>query len=132
MPLAILVRVVGRRWTIEERFQTAKGLCGLDQHQVRRWRSWYRWTTLAMVAHAFLVVAALTDRARHPPPSGLIRLDVNEVQHLFAALLPVPPMSSATDCAGRSGDADIKPAPAPATTDDKPATMNYRDSGDLW
>jgi SRSO17 transposase len=41
--------------------------CGLDQHQVRRWRSWYRWTTLAMVAHAFLVVAALTEQTRHRP-----------------------------------------------------------------
>src|SRR5215204_1052437 len=56
-------------WRIEERFQTGKGLCGLDSHQVRRWRSWYRWTTLAMLAHAFLVVAALTDRTRHPPPT---------------------------------------------------------------
>jgi SRSO17 transposase len=62
VPLATLVRVAGRRWTIEERFQTGKGLVGLDQHQVRRWRSWYRWTTLAMLAHAFLVVAALTNR----------------------------------------------------------------------
>jgi SRSO17 transposase len=88
--LATLVRVAGRRWTIEERFQTGKGLCGLDQHQVRRWRSWYRWTTLAMVAHAFLVVAALTDRTRHPPPSGLIELTCNEVQHLFATLLARP------------------------------------------
>jgi SRSO17 transposase len=43
VPLATLVRVAGRRWTIEERFQTGKGLCGLDQHQVRRWTSWYRW-----------------------------------------------------------------------------------------
>ena len=43
VPLAVLVRVAGRRWTVEERFQTAKGRCGLDQHQVRRWRSWYRW-----------------------------------------------------------------------------------------
>jgi SRSO17 transposase len=85
--LATLVRVAGRRWTIEERFQTGKGLVGLDQHQVRRWRSWYRWTTLAMLAHAFLVVAAVTDHARHPPPSGLISLTCNEVQHLFAALL---------------------------------------------
>jgi SRSO17 transposase len=88
--LATLVRVAGRRWTIEERFQTGKGLVGLDQHQVRRWRSWYRWTTLAMLAHAFLVVAALTDRTRHPPPSGLISLTCNEVQHLFAALLTRP------------------------------------------
>ena len=72
---------------MEERFQTGKGLCGLDSHQVRRWRSWYRWTTLAMLAHAFLVVAALTEQTRHPPPSGLIGLTCNEVQHLLPALL---------------------------------------------
>jgi hypothetical protein len=88
--LATLVRVAGRRWAIEERFQTGKGLCGLDQHQVRRWRSWYRWTTLAMVAHVVLVVLAATHRIRHPPSPGLISLTCNEVQHLFAALVAVP------------------------------------------
>ena len=88
--LATLVRVAGRRWTIEERFQTGKGLVGLDQHQVRRWRSWYRWTTLAMLAHAFLVVAALAEGTRHPAPPGLIRLTCNEIQHLFAALIATP------------------------------------------
>ena len=88
--LATLVRIAGRRWTIEERFQTAKGLVGLDQHQVRRWRSWYRWTTLAMLAHAFLVVAALADRTRHTSPSGMIPLTCNEIQHLFATLLARP------------------------------------------
>jgi SRSO17 transposase len=88
--LATLVRVAGRRWTIEERFQTGKGLVGLDQHQVRRWRSWYRWTTLAMLAHAFLVVLAATYRTRHPPPAGLMSLTCNEVQHLFATLLARP------------------------------------------
>ncbi|AHH97591.1 hypothetical protein KALB_4228 [Kutzneria albida DSM 43870] len=45
--LAMLVRVAGRRWTVEESFQTAKGLAGLDKHQVRTWTSWYRWTTLS-------------------------------------------------------------------------------------
>ena len=44
--------------------------------------------TLAMLAYAFLVVAAATQRARHPPPLGLIPLTCNEVQHLFAALVP--------------------------------------------
>jgi SRSO17 transposase len=53
VPLAVLVQVAGRRWTVEERFQTGKGRCGLDQHQVRRWRSWC-WSTLAVLAHAFL------------------------------------------------------------------------------
>jgi SRSO17 transposase len=65
-PLAVLVNVAGSRWTIEERFQTGKGLVGLDQRQVRCWRSCYRWVTLAMLAHAFLVVAALAERTRHP------------------------------------------------------------------
>jgi SRSO17 transposase len=90
VPLATLVQVAGSRWRIEECFQTGKGLVGLDQHQVRRWRSWYRWVTLAMVAHAFLVVATLTERTRHPAPSELIGLTCNELQHLFATLLARP------------------------------------------
>jgi hypothetical protein len=77
-------------WQIEERFQTGKGLVGLGTHQVRRWRSWYRWATLAMLAHAFLVVAAVTDQARGPALPGLIGLTCSEVQHLFAALVAVP------------------------------------------
>jgi hypothetical protein len=34
--LATMVRVAGRRRTIEERFQTGKGLVGLDAPQLRR------------------------------------------------------------------------------------------------
>jgi SRSO17 transposase len=86
LPLIGLVRVAGTRWRVEEAFQASKGLCGLDQHQVRRWRCWYRWVTLAMLAYAFLVVAAVTEHARHPSPPGVIQLTCNEVQHLFAAL----------------------------------------------
>ncbi|MGH3460525.1 MAG: hypothetical protein ACRDP9_03525 [Kribbellaceae bacterium] len=37
VPLRELVRVAGRRWTVEESFQASKTLTGLDQHQVRRW-----------------------------------------------------------------------------------------------
>jgi hypothetical protein len=80
----------GLPWQIEEAFQAGKGLCGLDQHQVRRWRSWYRWATLAMLARAFLVVAALAERTRQPAPPGLAPLTCNEIQHLFAALLAQP------------------------------------------
>jgi SRSO17 transposase len=90
LPLVALVRVAGTRWRVEEAFQAGKGLCGLDEHQVRRWRSWYRWVTLAMLAYAFLVVAAVTQHARHPPPLGLIPLTCNEIQHLFAALACQP------------------------------------------
>ena len=90
VPLATLVRVAGRRWTVEETFQSSKGLAGLDEHQVRRWTSWYRWVTLAMLAHAFLAVLAATERVRHPPPDGLIALSSNELQRLFAALVVRP------------------------------------------
>ena len=55
-PLRELARVAGARWAIEETFQTAKGEVGLDQYQVRRYDSWYRHITLAMLAHAFLAI----------------------------------------------------------------------------
>jgi SRSO17 transposase len=63
VPLATLVKNAGQRWTTEENFHAAKGPAGLDEHQVRRWGSWYRWTTLAMLATAFLTVTAAA-RAR--------------------------------------------------------------------
>jgi hypothetical protein len=43
-----------------------------------------------MLAYAFLVVAALAERARQPPSAGLIPLTCNELQHLFAALAAQP------------------------------------------
>jgi SRSO17 transposase len=87
--LAELTRVAGRRWTIEETFQTGKELTGLDQHQVRTWTSWYRWTTLVMLAHAFLAIAAAHARGT-PPPKGLIPLTRNEIRHLYAQFILQP------------------------------------------
>jgi SRSO17 transposase len=62
-PLDDLVAVAGRRWAIEESFQTAKSEVGLDHYQVRRYTAWYRHITLAMLAHAYLTVtrAATSD-----------------------------------------------------------------------
>lgn len=84
--LATLVKVAGRRWSVEETFQAGKGLAGLDEHQVRRWTSWHRWVTLAMLAHAFLAAVTAAERAREPAPDGLIPLTCNEIQHLFTTL----------------------------------------------
>lgn len=85
--LTALVKVAGRRWTVEETFQAAKSLAGLDEHQVRRWVSWHRWTTLAMLAHAFLAVTAAIERATTTTTPELSPLTCNEIQKLFAALL---------------------------------------------
>jgi SRSO17 transposase len=87
VPLAVLARVAGRRWTIEESFQTGKELAGLDEHQVRRWTSWHRWTVLAMLAHAFLAVTAAREHTRAAPPEGLIPLTLNEIRRLLMRLL---------------------------------------------
>lgn len=51
-----LVRVAGSRWKIEEGLEEAKGEVGLDQYEVRGFRAWYRFVTLALLAHAILVV----------------------------------------------------------------------------
>jgi SRSO17 transposase len=87
--LAALVRAAGRRWTVEEDFQSGKGLAALDEHQVRIWTSWYRWITLAMLALAFLTVAALTEHAQ-PPPPGLIPLTRNEIARLAVVMIIRP------------------------------------------
>jgi SRSO17 transposase len=84
--LSTLVKVAGRRWTVEEIFQSGKSLAGLDEHQVRRWTSWHRWVTLAMLAHAFLAAATADQRAQRQTLDGLIPLTCNEIQHLFTAL----------------------------------------------
>ena len=89
VPLPLLVKVAGIRWTTEENFQAGKGLTGLDEHQVRRWDSWYRWTTLAMLALAFLSITAATEHAT-PPPEDQIPLTRNEIAALFSTLIIDP------------------------------------------
>ena len=63
-----LARVAGTRWAIEECFEEAKGLVGLDQYEVRRWVGWYRHITLAMLAHAYL--SAIKHQAMEPGEKG--------------------------------------------------------------
>ena len=60
-----LVRVAGTRWAIEEGFQQAKTEVGLDHYEVRRWPGWYRHITLALLAHAFLVVTRTKATGDH-------------------------------------------------------------------
>lgn len=52
--LAAMVGAAGKRWPIEECFESAKGEIGLDNYEVRKWRAWYRHMTLCLVAQAFL------------------------------------------------------------------------------
>jgi SRSO17 transposase len=51
-----MVAVAGKRWAVEECFETAKGECGLDEYEVRSWTGWHRHITLSLLAHAYLTV----------------------------------------------------------------------------
>jgi hypothetical protein len=89
VPLPALVKIAGIRWTTEENFQAGKGLTGLDEHQARRWGSWYRWTALAMLALAFLTIVAASEHAS-PSPAHQIPLTRNEIAALFSTLIIEP------------------------------------------
>jgi SRSO17 transposase len=69
-PVEEMVRVAGRRWTIEEGFEQAKGEVGLDQYEVRRYDAWHRHITLALVAHAYLELTRLGARSGGSEPPG--------------------------------------------------------------
>jgi anti-sigma-K factor RskA len=79
---------------VEESFQAGKGQVGLDQHQVRRWTSWHRFSTLALAAVAVLAICVADTRTadRHPRPD-MIQLTVNEIRRLINVLLIQPTRS---------------------------------------
>jgi hypothetical protein len=91
VPLAQLVKVAGPRWKIEDGFAGGRELAALDEHQVRSWTSWHRWTILALHAHAFLVVLAATQADGNPDDDQLIPLTCNEIRRLFTGLCQQPP-----------------------------------------
>ncbi len=86
VPLAQLVKVAGSRWKVEDGFAACKELAALDEHQVRTWTSWHRWTILALLAHAFLSVLASQADDGHPPVDALIPLTRHEIRRLFTGL----------------------------------------------
>ena len=82
VPLRTLVRVAGTRWKVETCFQTSKTI-GLDEPQVRRYDSWYRHTTLVILAHAILTVIAARERDVHADHTQ-IPLTFGEIRRLFS------------------------------------------------
>lgn len=67
--------------------KSGKGLAGLDEHQLRRYTSWSRWVTLAMLAYAFLAVVRADEGARHPMPDDLIPFSCSEIARPFITLI---------------------------------------------
>jgi SRSO17 transposase len=98
--LAVLVRVAGMRWPVEEDFQTGKGHFGLDHSQVRLHTALLRHLVLAIATLAICAVTAAmrkqatctlppapTSPTQTPPADpGLVSLSVAEVKRLYNLL----------------------------------------------
>ena len=65
-PVETLVAVEGRRWTIEDAFETAKTELGLAHNETRSRHGWHRHVSLVMPA--FAMPAAVRHRANSPAP----------------------------------------------------------------
>ena len=70
-PISTLVAVEGRRWRIEDAFETAKTELGLDHTETRSWHGWHRHVSLVMMAFALLAV--IRHHANAPPPKSRFR-----------------------------------------------------------
>ena len=71
-PLEVLVAVEGRRWPIEDAFETAKTELGLAHNETRSWHGWHRHVSLVMLAFAMLMAIrhkadTLTSPQKRPP-----------------------------------------------------------------
>ena len=69
-PLKVLVE--GRRWAVEDAFETAKTELGLDHNETRSWHGWHRHVSLVILAFALLMVIrhkadTLTSPQKRPP-----------------------------------------------------------------
>ena len=68
--LDVLVGVEGRRWAIEDAFETAKTELGLEHNETRSWHGWHRHVSLVMLAFALLAVIRHRANTTLPPPKS--------------------------------------------------------------
>jgi SRSO17 transposase len=61
-----LIAVEGRRWAIEDSFETAKNEFGLDHNETRSWHGWHRHVSLVMLA--FAMMATIQHETNKPAP----------------------------------------------------------------
>lgn len=66
-----LVQVEGRRWAIEDGFETAKNELGLDHNETRSWHGWHRHVSLVMLAFAMMSAIRHTANGAIPAKRGL-------------------------------------------------------------
>jgi SRSO17 transposase len=114
--IAEVVPVAGTRWTIEQRFEAAKGEVGLDHDEVRSWTGWYRHITLAMWALARLTVLRAGARAVEALKKSLPCPQAESSLAAFKAHRGLGPPEASLRFAGSSGAWSWRFSRAPGTS----------------
>lgn len=89
-PVEKLVIAEGRRWEIEDAFETAKIELGLAHNESRSWHGWHRHVSLVILAFAML--ARVRRLANGPPPkrrsspSSQVPWSIQEIQRVAIRL----------------------------------------------
>ena len=136
-----LVAVEGRRWAIEDSFETAKNELGLDHNESRSWHGWHRHVSLVMLAFAML--ATIRHYANQPDASQTpIRLIQSQNNRLSAGrsrksaalphVLPSGASNQPTSSPGRFGDAPTKPLQSAPIETENATVVLMRDSENPW
>jgi SRSO17 transposase len=116
--IEVLAAVEGRRWAVEDAFETAKNELGLDHNETRSWHGWHRHVSLVMLAFAML--ATIRHRANQtqapPPKRGL-------------PTMPHPPRTRPPSSAGRSRRSDASPPASPSAASAPPSSSPGRSGG---
>jgi SRSO17 transposase len=110
-PLCRLVEVAHSRWPIEQFYEDAKGECGLEDYQGRRWDGVHRHLALVMLAYSFLAcqrwtpttVAGFSPLWRAPvvpgnpsPGAGMALPRCRVMAHRHQSDCPLPPQADLT------------------------------------
>jgi SRSO17 transposase len=92
VPLERLVQLAHARWVIEQFYEDAKGECGMDDYQGRRWDGLHRHLALAMLTYSFLTrqrhdADGFPPLRRTPKPTGRAQTGVGLVAARPGALV---------------------------------------------
>lgn len=112
--LLTLAQIAAARWVIETDFQTAKGEAGLDEYEVRSWRSWQHHVTLALLAAAFLLTLQQDWGENHAPPHTHPTQSAAARRVAAAPLLPAGPGRLACGHPGPERASQTLPSQAPS------------------